>query len=200
MDIQNIGRELSQIDIAKIDVGKLSQSLKQRKDILLNIAIVVATFLLAGNIFENLKVQEAKLRSDISGFATKNDAIKNYEKSRKNLDDLLASFPSGFSDAGQMMDKINEFAILHSIQISSFTPKDGQQTDFYDTVGIQLSASAASYENIAFFIRDIENSPYGLRIEHWATELDSRYTTNTGDSEPGSVKISITIESVKLRK
>ncbi len=198
-------KDLKEFDVKNIDVAKLLKGIQQRTDVLINVALILGTLFFIGNIYSRRQAKVRDLTVKITALEGKIKAISDYEKSKDELSRSIDSLPKGIAESDAMVNKINEFAITHNIQILSFVPADSKATDLYSKRNLRMTIATSRYENLGLFVKDIENSGYNLRVERWSASLQgialSRQREMQGDEPPTQqINAEIEIAAIDFKK
>ena len=162
-------KELKDYDIKNIDVSGLIKNLRQRPDIVLNFCIIFLTAITIVKIYGNQQSKEKDLSQKVVVLEEKVKAISKYESAKNELERFMEALPQGLPQTTSMVDKINSMAIDHNIQILSFVPLGKVDHPLYIRSNARVTIAAMRYEDLGFFINEIETSPYNLRIERCST-------------------------------
>lgn len=189
-------KDLKEYDIKNVDIGKFLKTIQQRKDILAGIVLVAITLMTANDILSKERVKTRDLSQKISLLEKKIKAIDSYKKAKGQLTALVKSLPQGLPEADNIIQKVNSLAIDHDLQISSFAPSNRIENDFYNQVNLKLTVSSNDYKNLVLFIKDIEQSPYNLRVELWSAKIERKQkrTVNTTNQREALPSISAELE------
>ena len=191
-------KDLSEYDIKSLDVNRVFKSLLQRRDILANLFIIAITVFLSFKMYGNFKAQTAALQADTGSMIERFQVISEYEATQKSLKKFVALAPKAPTEVNTIIEEISEIASQHNVQIVSFSPNKAQDYDFYTSLNIRLSISANSYQSIGLFIRDIEKSPYNLRVENWSAVWQETYDAIFSDEQGQQGKITVDMEIASI--
>jgi len=178
-------KEITQIDIQSINISHIILTLLKRKDLLGNVIIVIIALFVTSQIVVGRNKKLAEVKSEIFSLEGKMTAVSSLEQADKDFKDFVATLPQGPKDINSIVSKLNEFATKNEIQISTFSPSGQTTNEFYDLVKIRISIVAKSFENIGYFIYDIENSNNNLRVENLTMGGQTQYTRRRW-ARPGS--------------
>lgn len=185
--------DLKNYDLKNIDVAKLLGSLQQRKDILVSLAVIIATLFIINGIYTTQKGKVTTFVSRLAGSQEKQNAIQDYKQALEELNRFTRTLPEGPSDAEGILNTINELDGTRNIQISSLLPTQQENTELFKKMGMRLNCSTSSYTDLTQFISDIERSAYNLRIDQWSAVMSTQ-------TQPPLITIDMEIVAIKFKK
>ncbi len=193
-------QDLKEYDIKDIDINKIINQLKMRKDILANIVIILAVLFMAMKISGYIQKEKETLIQEINELSQKEKAVKKMNATEKDLNSIRTSLPQGPETVDDLIGKINQLATANNIQISDYTPQRSRETEFFYPIQMQLVVRADSYEQIGYFIYDLENANINLRVDNF--EMGSSSTRRSSyfsfTDPPGEDKITANINIVAI--
>ncbi len=206
----DFGNSLRNVNISAIkneEITKRLKTLLARKDLLLNFAIIVITVITITKIYDGQALQKKELEVKVLDLEKKSQVVSDYEKAQSQFDNFFNTLPQASLEVDAIINQINQLAIAHHIQILTFSPRGEFGTELFDQTNIQLVISAVRYEDIGYFVYDIEHSNLNLRVESWATNKATQTTNRsfydysvkkeTADDE---IKVDMEIAAIKFRK
>jgi len=155
------------IDLKKIDIDQIIQILKEHRNTVLKLAVVIGALVIAGIMFNDYHIKEAALYVRISQMQKKLDAITSQKGAIKGLNDFKVSFPKGISE-DQSITQITSYATAQNVSISTFSPTEDQDMGLYSITKVSFTGTAPDYRDMVLFLRDIEESPYLFRVDSWS--------------------------------
>lgn len=192
-------KDLSEYDIKNVDVGKLIKDLMNRKDILVNIAVILVTLFLFKKVVGVQNKTIIQLKSQTANIKEKMDALADYEAIKKQADNYIDKLPQGIGRVDNIVEKVNELAVSRGIKILSFTPSGKNKDDFYEITRVKLSIEAPRYEDAAYFVSDIEKSDLNLRVENWSISLGQRRRRGRRSIQSGEETIGFSMEIASIK-
>ncbi len=168
-------KDLNNYDIQNIDVNKLLKSSLNRKDILLNAAIIFVAAICILKILDSRNATYQSITNDIATLDKKISAIADFEKAKTKLNLSLNGLPEGLNAMNMIIETTNAMAIDNEVQISSVDPLGQESTDFYTKTTLRLKANSEHYEALGNFLKEIEDSNDNMRLE------SCQITAGTGD-------------------
>jgi len=199
-------KQLSQFDIKsllkpetfQVDINftQLQGILLKRKDILINIALVIVTLWGVNTILKNKTAETDRLKTEIEELAEKADAIIDYEKQKKINSAFDANTPKGFEGFTDLINKVSVLANSANVQILSFNPEEAERTDSFVREKVRFSIFAENYQNMLSFVQGIETAEEGLRIDYWSS-LETGNDRGSKKGE-GSKNYMLSLSSIKL--
>jgi len=187
--------DLKNIDIKKIDIAKIRSYLLMRRDILINSAAVLLTVFIMFKIFFGQQEQSQNLKTQMSQMEKKIAVIAKVDQALKELNALVESLPIGIPESA-LIDKMTDFAEKSNIHIVAFYPLETEENEFYKRNRVSLVISADHYKDFLRFVRDVETSPFNLRVDQWSSSLEPH--SPSAQSSKGKDKKSPQEESQKV--
>ncbi len=195
-------KDLKEYDVKNFDAAKLMRNVQGRRDILINLIVIVATFFAIAKIHENRTTAARTLAVQIKALDEKVKAIVTYEDAKAKLDEYIAALPAGLGGASEVVEKLNTLAILRNIQILSLAPAATTATDVSTKTILRLSVAATQYEDLGYFVSDIENGGYNLRVDRWAASVKETPSRDRRLNEQPvkQVTVEMEISAIKFKK
>ncbi|MDP8266685.1 MAG: hypothetical protein P9M07_07050 [Candidatus Aceula meridiana] len=204
-------KKLNEIDIktlfkpdtfqGALNFEQLQNNLFKRKDILINIVLVLATLFGINAVIKNKNAESTLLKTEIEELEKKTDAIAEYEKQEKVKNNFMASVPKGFSGFTDVIDKVSVLADEAGVKIRSFDPAESQESDFFVTEKVGFLVSADNYNDMLSFVNKIETSEEGLRIDSWSNNEKRRVRQKINEikKEEASEDYILRLSSIRLK-
>lgn len=169
---------LNQIDIRKMDINelqnidyqKLLSGVGKKPDTAISIVLVLLGILFSFNLLMKSQSEKKAIQNKIVEMQTKLEIVTQYKKAEEELENFIKNQPPKMTEDG-FINKITDFAVKNSIQIESFSPAQNKSDPVYDLTSINLTASAADFNDVGLFIKDIENSKSNIRINNWSGNM-----------------------------
>ncbi|MGE0267219.1 MAG: type 4a pilus biogenesis protein PilO [Candidatus Omnitrophota bacterium] len=198
MNVKEIIDKLQNVDVRdlkNIDFTQIQENIKSKPDILIIIALLAvslsATMYFYVNFTKKTKDMEQKSvkYKEQLGSAEQNKTLK------EKYDKFMAEFPEKIV-IDDLIDKVSVFAINHNIKIISFSPAQ-ENTDEYTKIDrININISAENYSDLINFMKNIEQTPYAIRVETWQGKLDSATShTAAGQRSRRTIEPEVTAET-----
>lgn len=128
-------------------IGKIN--LRERKDIILLIIVVVIAIFISRKILDKGKEKIASVKSKIENYKETIkvvDEINQITKEIKKFDDV--GWPT--KEMVQKMEQINKLASQYNIDISTFDPGQLISKDYYFTLSMTLNIEADYFDFVRF--------------------------------------------------
>lgn len=187
-------------DLKNVDYKALWENLKKQPDrIILTVLIVITSIFMLGYISKRpKKIQQ--LNTEIRVLEEKIKAIKSYEERKKELDDFMNNMPETIA-VDTMRKLLNDLAVKNNIYIDGFSPAQREERDLYETIRFQLNLSADEYRDIVSFVRDLESTPYGIRVDNWRGNMGQRAAAGQRRGQPEQLKfaVALNVTAVNLK-
>jgi len=202
-------KSLLNYDIKKLkelDLTQLKERLFQRQDVLVNLAVIILSVIIAFNIYNHQVRSAQTLTSDIVSLEDKLASLEKFENSQKALAQYVNSLPQGIS-ADAIIEIVSGLAAFHNLQISSFSPANKENRTLYETTSLKVNVTAKNYNDILKFIDEIEHHKATLKVRNFTGRMEktSAYQRQQGripdESQPDSyISAEIEINSVGFKK
>ncbi len=182
-----------------IDVAQLVNFAGDRKDLLVNGAVIVFAILAAINIANSHWHQESVYQENIKQMEDKLQVISVYNATTQRTKKFLGQLPKAMPD-GRLMSQIAEYAAQNNVEILSFTPGPKTNDPFYQMSKITINVRAREYKDLILFVRTIEKSSYALRVDALSTSLAEGVKDKRGAVMTGSINVVIDIALIKINE
>ncbi|HOW36246.1 MAG TPA: type 4a pilus biogenesis protein PilO [Candidatus Omnitrophota bacterium] len=202
-------KDLSEYDVKNLDIKKIVQNIRQSRELMINIVIVFTTFFLAIQIIDKSSKEISSLKIKVADLEKMSKAITEYKNADEALTLFLNASPKGLTETEAIINKINNYAIKHDIQILSFTPAQQENRENLKKTGVTFDFKANRYEDIGLFIYDIENADYNFRIEQWSAssapptnlrEDEQAKAMKATDKDINPIAVNMKIASIELKR
>src|SRR3989338_6311263 len=142
---------LSEYDVKNIHFEKILKTLASRRDIFVNIVLIIATLFFMGRIYRDRIENMQTLTEKVSELENRSEAVVRYEDTKTELSRFVGSLSQGALEAESIINSLNATAIDHDIQILTFTPRKKECSSLYDLIAITINISARKYDDIGRF-------------------------------------------------
>ncbi len=203
---KNIIQQLNSIDIKNVDISAWVEELWQRKDLLVNIGIVVIACIFALHLVGSRNSEVKNYKKSIRELEKKVAILEDLELLKTQTTKYLKTVPDGPKDISELMSIVTEIAVKDNVQISSVVPGQEETTPYYTKFNLDLVVTADQYQNIARFIYDLESVQKNIRIDSWASGSSAqggrrlRWQKTESSSENRKTKVVLKISSIQLKK
>ena len=198
--------DLKQLDLKDLDLAQIKDNLLERKDLLINIGLVVGTVALCFFIFNNNRNVAATAQAKVVEMLGKTDVIVQHHKSLDKIKKFKEQFPAPLNE-NDIVDLVTNSAIKDKVQILTYSPAQETNSGIYSRLTMQYSFIAMDYANMIQFLYDIEHTPNALRVENWNGTVDSGNLNSRGRNNSNSTEETvkrfngqITVTAIKLNK
>jgi len=192
-------------DLKDVDWAALWENLKKQPDRIIVTVIVTITVVFLLFYFSKRPQKIQALSAEIQTLEEQIKAIEDYEARKEELDTFLNDIPETIT-ADDLRKLLNDFAVKNEVYIDSFSPARRTEEDLYETISFEINVSADEYRNAVLFIRDLENAPFGIRIDSWdGTMITERVpgSTRPGQSQLETkfkLKIRLNVTAVNFKR
>ena len=197
-------------DLNKINIGEIKtyftpQRLKdlflRRPELLINSFVISVTILVTIFSFNIKKNQSQKLKTQIKNAQEKSEAIKKDQTTTEKLDTYFKQIPENLSPT-QLIDLISDVAVKHNIKISTISPTRITTKELYDVTNVDFTVTANGFEDLAYFIYEIENIRKGLRVDKFSGSLIGRFPGSYGQQAGDNyyIQSDFTLGTIQFKK
>jgi Tfp pilus assembly protein PilO len=186
-------------DVKNIDIHKVRDVLKQSPIIVFNLALIGGTIFLTLTLFNKSKYDDKKFSRLSIEYEKKLAAVKDQDNIKKVYDEFINSFPKPIN-GNQLIDKFSELASERNIQILSFSPAKESGDSYTSLTTVNLSIESNDYKNIILFVKDIEDLPFAVKLEHFTAKLsEPNNFTNSSSNKDDLIRADIEVSSLKIK-
>jgi hypothetical protein len=175
----------SQVDLKNLDAAQLSKILSEHQNTVIKSALIIGTLIAGWVMFNDHRVKDQSLRSQMTQVQQKIDAIKSRDASIKELDAFKASLPKKLNEF-ELTTLISNYARSYHVKIPSLSPAESEDKGLYDNINVKFTATADNFKDMMLFLRKIERSEFPLMINSWSGNQELN----------GEVDFEITISAV----
>ncbi|OGX36226.1 MAG: hypothetical protein A3C36_03870 [Omnitrophica WOR_2 bacterium RIFCSPHIGHO2_02_FULL_52_10] len=207
MDLRDLNK-INIEDLKEIDWNLAKAHLVRRPDLLFNTAMIFITLIFGIWAYQTNAQKIRSLKSDLGNLEQRYTALQDFEAVRKKHAEFVKGAPEIISD-NRLIEILAEIALKRNVQITSFSPSQQQANDYVRLTKVQINIQSQNYADIIWFMYDIENSPYSIRIGEWSgTQSDAqkhgflmRGTRQDFDNEDDAeyIEVTVDIESVGFK-
>ena len=195
IDVKAVIETLKNIDVEdlkNIDSAEIKDFLQSHLEAVINITLIIATFLFVLNIAGGHKKKLIQLRKDMKEVQENVEAVTVLKEVQKKKKVFVNNFPKVLSRE-KLIDSVSNFAAHNSVQILAFSPMSDKSDKFAKITRVKINVSSSSYANIVRFIYEIENTSDSIQIKEveWKPNKDEK---------DQSMNVNLIISSVKLEK
>lgn len=155
----------------EINVGALTELTAKYKNIIANIAVVLAAVFISFNIYSSQQKDVAAFEQKKAGEIEKNKIIEQVGL----LENKYMSYKRYVNkkDASQVIGTIGELAERYAVKIISVRPGAREATPVYVKYPFNLNVQAENYHILAKFIAKLESHPHIYIIKALNIRLES---------------------------
>jgi len=194
-------KDLNQIkveDLKNVDLSLIKENLLSRPHYIINVVLVVATIAGSIHLYQRNQSETAQIKKEIVKLKDRLSAVKKQKKLEEQHKEFTADFPKIIS-VDDLGDKLSEFAVLHNVQIVTFSPGGSKNDNFKTINNVEINIASDDYENIILFIKEIENSSFAVRIQKWSGKMSKGQSRRGSSSAQNrSIEANIIINSIEL--
>ncbi len=202
-DTINKLREINAKDLQYIVAWQVARVFRHRVDILINIILVFATVIVLVVVSQWYSKISKGLKWEISQMEEQGGVIKDFERLRGEYEGLMSQFPKVIlTDSLILISKLSEMATFRHVHILSFSPmkEEGKEDEYIKVATVQINAGADNYQDLMLFMKDIEDSPFGLRVEQWSAKMKEQgLAGGTVVANQKVVEARMNIASIRLK-
>ncbi|GEM_PF-3256438 len=190
--------DLSKIDIKDIDFNKLKDRLLDRKDLLIQIGLVVVFLIIISSLFKNSQVEVGKFKSQMADLQSKTSVVAEYNKTNEDASAFLKEAPPPLSE-DQIINFVTDLADKNNVKILTFSPAKVEDEEVLSTTMLQFSLETKEYKDMVHFIADIERSKNLLQIKTCTAQPKMAMTSQTEENENLFIGFRIEVVSVQAK-
>ena len=198
--------DLKHLELKDLDLEQIKDNLLERKDLLINIGLVVATILVCFTVFNNNRKAAATAQAKVLQMQGKTDVIAQHQQSLDKTKEFKEQFLPTLSE-NDIVELVTNLAIKSKVQVLSYSPAQEASSGIYNRLTMQFIFTATEYADMLQFIYDIEHTPNALRVESWTGGPESNTLSNQGrfnkipiEETAKHFNAQIMITSIKLNK
>lgn len=135
------------------------------------ISMILATSLISWKIYDSNIKQSTLLMQDLPALNEKLGIIKKQKNLKGSIDDLISKAPQAAAPE-KIIKTITDTAGKYHLQISSLSPARTVAHEETELTSVEIDLTSKDYKSIILFIKDIENSPYALRVLQWHGRME----------------------------
>ena len=169
MNIKNL-EKIDPKNLKNINIAQIKEWIQKYPEIFINILLIPLTLFAIIYISSGQQKEAQRLKNTVTEMKSKADVVARLGQVQKEYDEFIKKFPQSI-ETDRLIDKISEFAVTHNVQITSYTPAKQKTSGLVELTTISINISGNNYNDIVAFIKDIEESPYTLKVEKWYGSL-----------------------------
>jgi len=185
--------DFKDFDLKKIDINRLIRSFFDRLE---SAAItIIVIFLLAGlfYIFNQYRGKMSDYQEQTKLLQEKIQAIADLQDSKKKLEKFVSDLPQELPESN-VIKQLVAYSTQNNVVIISYLPMEVVDNAYVSMTKYRLVVWTTNYKNMVRYIRTIESSPFGLRVDEWSGGKTSNKLGGSG------VGANIDIISLKTKK
>jgi len=162
-------RDLNKInieDLKEIDWKQARSHVMSRPSLLINIAIIVITLVVVILTYQINTKKTESLKGNLNNLEQRYNALQTFETLKREQAEFITQAPEIISD-NQLIEILAEFAMKRNIQIASFFPSQEYANNYVHLTKVRINIQSGNYADLIWFMHDIENSPYSIRLSEW---------------------------------
>jgi len=203
-DLNNINLK----DLQNVDWKDLQDRAQNKPEIIINIVLILVTLAVVGFSYQKGSKTVSSLEKEIKELKEKSEAVRKSTLTTGRYNAFMSKTQK-FISGDQLIEKLSEFAIRRNVQILTFSPANEKNNNFITLTNIKINVASEDYTNIILFMRDIETSPFLIRVGSWEANLittqehrsrRSRSSKITAPKAKNFIEASVEIESIKFKK
>lgn len=207
MDLRDLNK-ITLEDLKAIDWDIAKSNLVRRPDLLFNSAMILVTLIYGIFTYQSSAQKLSSLKGDLSNLEERYSTLQGLETVKEKHAAFIKGVPETISD-NQLIEILSEIALKRNVQITSFSPSQEQANDYVRLTKVRVNIKSQNYADIIWFMHDIENLPYTVRIGEWSgAQSDSQkqsFSTRSsfqnfnGETDVDFIEVTVDIESVELK-
>jgi type II secretory pathway pseudopilin PulG len=165
MNLRNLNK-INIEDLKEIDWRQAKAHMANRPSLLINIVIIVITLAVVILTYQTNTKKIESLKGKLNNLEQRYNALQTFETLKKEQAEFIKQAPEIISD-NRLIEILAEFAMKRNIQIASFSPSQEHANDYVRLTKVRINIQSENYADIIWFMHDIENSPYSIRLSEW---------------------------------
>lgn len=192
-------RNINIRDLQNMDARQLGDMLRQRLDVILNVALILVAIVVTSGIVKGYGKRSQTLTWEIKQLEERAQTLKESRRLKEEYSAFLESFPKPVL-TGQLVNKLSEFAAYRQVQILSFSPVKEKSDNYIKVAGVQINVASASYKNIVLFMKDVEDAPHALRAGQWSAKMKEQMVKEGAEEfRKQTVEANMQISAIQLK-
>lgn len=167
MNIINKLNNIKVEDIKNIDTLSIKSYLIKNADVSICIILVILTIFINLKIIESHKENLNTLNTKIEEMQNTLKAVEIDQKSDQKFTEILAEFPEPIS-INELSQILTGYASKYELQINNYSPGRAETTEGVKINSMSISTESPDFESMINFLKEIENSPYPIRLQSWS--------------------------------
>lgn len=159
-------------DLKSIDLAQIQENIKSKPDILIIIALIVISLSATMYFYMNFTKKTKEIGEKSVKYKEQLESAEQNKTLKERYDKFMAEFPKKIV-VDELIDQISVFAINHNIKIISFSPSQESADEYTKIDRININISAENYSDLINFMKNIEQTPYAIRVETWQGKLET---------------------------
>lgn len=171
--------DISKIDIKDIDVVKIQNELMQRKELVVQVLLALASIVVGVSAFNGSQAEIAKYKSQIASLQAKTGAIDEYNKTQGEVKDFINKVPAPVSQ-DKMITLVTDLAGKNDVKILTFNQAEAEKKGTLVTTAVNFSLETNSFANMIRFMAEIERDKDFMQISTCKVEpqLNAKLSAN----------------------
>ncbi len=173
--------------------------LQEKKELAITAVIVIGSVLFLFSFMGDKNGMISELDQKIADYSSKEDPLKEYKKTQEENKEFLTAAPLSLSE-GSFINEIASMASKRNIKILSYVPVSPTVAGFYQKINVNMNCAADSFQDAMLFLKDVESSPFSIRIDAWSAGVDPRAQIDAGNKASEAISMQITFSSIHLNE
>ena len=193
--------DVSNLDISKIDIKSIQESLARRKDILIDIIIIIVTVFAIRYILSMNTDRTNTLAQELTRLEEKQASAIALEKTQTDFDTFKKNIPEGFTTETEIIRTILDLAQGQGVKVVDYVPAASQDEEYFSVQNVSFIFES-SYAQMIKLVRLIEKNEKNLRITSWTNNAkeSNRQNANTKtEDDINIIKWQISIGSTLIK-
>ncbi|VAX37062.1 hypothetical protein MNBD_UNCLBAC01-457, partial [hydrothermal vent metagenome] len=197
-------------DFKNVDIERVKEVFQERKDIAINVGILLVTVFMILYIWGGYRSKVKDLNRQKVEFGKKIEVYNDFQAAQKNNTIFIKKFSKGLS-RDQLVNNVSDLSIQYGVQISSFSPAKEKKDEFSKIAILDIEVSSEDYASMVQFIHAIEQAQPRMKVQEWKLFSQSKRsqarsrsrrarhkTATQQEKNADMIKANIRIESERL--
>jgi hypothetical protein len=172
--------------------------LQEKKELAITAVIVLGSVFFLFSFTGEKNGIISGLDQKIADYSQKEAPLKEYQKTQKENKDFFTTAPMALSE-GNFINEIATLASKRNIKILSYVPVSPTVAGFYQKINVNMNCAADSFQEAMLFLKDVESSPFSIRIDAWSAGIDPRAQSDVNKPSE-TIAMQITFSSIHLNE
>ncbi len=164
-------------DLSKIDLAAYRASLMKRKDIALDIVIILITIFAARYLLFYSQTKTTSLNTALAQLEEKQKVVRTLEVENEKFDALASKIPPGLTTETEIIKNVLTLAEAKGVNVIDYAPAKPETTDYFITQSVEFTFES-TYDQMMSLLSSIEQYDKNLHLQSFAKGMERGYSQN----------------------